>query len=162
MPKRKSSRFPPPEGLVARIDSHRLSYYASQPQERDPPFFDDEALIDISATIERVSERHRAYVGQTLEITLACARTYKPGDLSASQDTPSLFSMTLKQAQRSCLGYLPSEAFWPIPLLIENGTYTHVETRFTPLSRGHGELLGIWLGTRAGLDAIQKSTSGHF
>lgn len=155
MAKRQKAAYIPPEELVARIERHRLSYYASQPAGREPVFMGDEALLDIEATIEKTSKRQNPQIGETIEITLACARTYKPGDLEGSQDRPMLFTVTLKETQRSSMSYFPSEAFWPIPCLIKDGSYTHVELRFTPLKRGRGNLLGLWLGTIAGLEELQ-------
>lgn len=157
MARRKRTGYVPPEEIVARIERHRLSYYLSRPDNLDPSGLGDEALLDIDAVIEMASPRHRSQVGETIEITLACARTYRPEDANSPQNRPVLFGVTLTKSQRSSLSYLPGEAFWPIPSLIKDGLYTHIELRFSPLFRGQGDLLSIWFGKAAALAELQTT-----
>lgn len=157
MARRKRTGYVPPEEIIARIERHRLSYYLSRPDNLDPSGLGDEALLDIEALIEIASPRHSSQVGETIEITLACARSYRPEDATSQQNRPVLFGVTLTRSQRSSLSYLPSEAFWPIPSLIKDGLYTHIELRFSPLFRGHGDLLSIWFGKAPILDELQAA-----
>lgn len=157
MARRKRAGYVPPEEIVARIERHRLSYYLSRPDNLDPSGLGDEALLDIEAVIEMASPRHSSQIGETIEITLACARTYRPEDATSPQNRPVLFRVTLTRGQRSSLSYLPGEAFWPIPSLIKDGLYTHIELRFSPLFRGQGDLLSIWFGKAAALAELQAT-----
>ena len=157
MARRKRTGYVPPEEILARIERHRLSYYLSRPYSLDPSGLGDEALLEIEAVIEMASTHHSSQVGETIEITLACARSYRPENATSQQNRPALFGVTLTRSQRSSLSYLPSEAFWPIPSLIKDGLYTHIELRFSPLFRGHGDLLSIWFGRAPILDELQAA-----
>ena len=55
MARRKPPR-PDPEKLIARIESYEQTYYISQDRDHDVPI-SDEAMIDIVARIERITDR---------------------------------------------------------------------------------------------------------
>jgi len=127
-----------PEKLIAKIEHVEPSYYISGDGCRTG----DEATLDITATIERISPRHKQHIGQTLEITLLISRSFDFEDPKAVLEKPHLFSIHLRKDQRSILAYLPSDAFWRIPQMIDLGA-THIETRFTPMRRGSGEVQSL-------------------
>jgi hypothetical protein len=139
-------KVPPPEpqSLIAAIVSFEPSYYISrQPGHRYP--VSDEALIEIEARIERISAKLKAYLGTTIEITLACAQSFPRDEEIHPRDTPSLLNLNLSKRQCSTMVYLPVGAFWSLARLIELGRLTHIEAIFAPLRYGSGDLRGFYL-----------------
>ncbi|RYE62214.1 MAG: hypothetical protein EOO82_00040 [Oxalobacteraceae bacterium] len=145
MPKRtqRPTEF---EKLIARIDSVDPSYYISRHEDR----ISDEAILDIDATIERISSRHSQHVGCLLELSFVIERTF---DKDTVAGRPHLFSVNLSKKQRSILAYLPADAFWSFPRLIGLGA-THIEARFSPTYRGSGNLESVHLASLASILAI--------
>ena len=111
-------------------------------------------MIDIVALIERTSPRHKHHCGEPIDITLACAQTFKDDTQTPSGERPLLLSMNLRKNQRSLMAYLPSTAYWAIPQMIESGRITHIQAMFAPLMRGHGKLLSVYLMPEAKIDEI--------
>jgi hypothetical protein len=59
---------------------------------------------------------------------------------------PFLLFMYLRRKQRSLLVYLPADAVWGLPAMIESTADACVEATFEPLLRGSGSLLSLWIG----------------
>ena len=153
MARRKPPR-PDPEKLVARIESYEETYYISQDRDHDVPV-GDEAMIDIVARIERISPRHKQHVGEPLDITLTCARSYSDDEPTMASDKPALLVMNLSKRYRGFMAYLPSAAFWAIPGMIETGKVTHIDVRFARLDRGSGDLLSVYLIPASKVDEVE-------
>lgn len=149
----KKAPPPPPEMLVARIESFEQTYYISE-YRTGGKRVEDEALIDIVARIERTSPRHKQHCGEQIDISLACAQTYNEEGRTPASDRPFLLSMNLKKNNRSFMAYLPSEAFWAIPRMIETGRVTHIQAMFAPLHCGDSELLSVYLIPTSKLDEL--------
>lgn len=131
------------EKLIARIDRVDPSYDISRREDR----IGDEAIVNIGATIERISSRHSQHVGSLLEFSLVIERTFGK-DTGAGR--PHLFSVNLSKKQRSILAYLPADAFWSLPQLIGLGA-THIEARFSPIYRGSGNLESVHFASLASM-----------
>jgi hypothetical protein len=82
---------PPPEQLTASILSWSRSYAVSQ-QRPGGNRVGDEALLEIPGEILDAAPRHRQHVGETVEITLACARSFDE-DTGAATGKPFLLYM---------------------------------------------------------------------
>ena len=139
---RRKTPPPEPELLVARIESFTQSYYIAQDRAQGLPT-QDEALIDITAIIEDISKRHKKHLGQNIDIALACTRVFNGDGPISVGDHTFLLLMNLGKDYRGCMAYLPSDAFWAIPRMIETGRVTHIEARFAPTRYGNGELLSL-------------------
>jgi hypothetical protein len=139
-----------PEEFTARVISFRQSYYISRSDGRGGSLIDDEAILEVEATIDAISERHRKHIGECISISLLNANRYtgERGDVS-----PFFGSVTFRGTQRSALAYLPAGPFATLPQLIERGADT-VQVQFSALRHGWGELLNLWLGTRGDLEAM--------
>lgn len=140
MPKRK----PPiePSTLTAAIEDVKRSYYISE--QRDYRRVDDEAIIDVIGRIEEISAAHKRHLGQQLDMTFVCARSFHQDQPERDVERPSLFSVHLRGEQRSLMAYLPADAFWALASMIASGEITHIEARFMPPRYGHGDLLSLY------------------
>jgi hypothetical protein len=145
MPNRRQ-RPPEFEKLIARIDRVDPSYYISRHEDR----ISDEAILNIDATIERISPRHSPHVGCLLELSLVIERTFEKDTVAGR---PHLFSVNFSKKQRSILAYLPADAFWSLPRLVALGA-THIEARFSPIYRGSGNLESVHLASLASILSI--------
>ncbi|KAB7644408.1 hypothetical protein [Polymorphobacter fuscus] len=121
--------------MTAIIETMEQTYYIADHQQGDMPI-GDEAIIDIVCRIERISPRHNAHLGEQIEITLICARSFAGKEQTPVTDRPVLHGIALRKNHRSTLAYLPADAFWALPPMIRCGAVTHVELRFTALHRG--------------------------
>lgn len=148
---RRTQRQTESEKLVARIDRVDPSYYISRHEDR----IGDEAILNIDATIERISSRHGQHVGSLLELSLVIERTFEKDTVAGR---PHLFSVNLNKKQRSILAYLPADAFWSLPRLIDLGA-THIEARFSPIYRGSGNLESIHVASLASILSIGWETT---
>jgi hypothetical protein len=152
MARRKTPR-PDPELLVARIDRFEQSYYIAEDRTHQEPV-QDEALIEITGTIEDISKRHKQHLGLEIEITLGCAHGFSDREPTVTKDRPFLLMMVLRKNQRSCMAYLPSASFRAIPRMIETGRVTHIEARFEPVRYGDGALLSLYLTPETKLTSV--------
>jgi len=141
---RKKLPRPEPEQLVARIESFEQTYYLSEDRTHREPV-QDEAVIEIIAAIEWVTSRHKQHVGEKIEISLLCAQSFGAEEPHEVRSHPFLLMMNLRKNIRSCMAYLPANAFWSIPQMIEAGRVTHVHLMFEPLNRGSSTLLSVYL-----------------
>ena len=135
----KRAKYVPPEELRARILKVRRHYFITRSDDREKPFIDDEAEIQIDAVIEDVSAKHRKHLGEAISVTLLSARRYAPEDKAP---TSFFGSVTMRGSQRSALAYLPPVPFWNVPTLIRDGAEL-LELTFTPMKRGFSDLLSV-------------------
>jgi hypothetical protein len=149
MPRKKSP--PDPEYLVATIDKIERTYFVSQ--EHEHGFLDDEAIVDVTGTIEDISARHARFLGQPIAMTFACARRFKK-DADHAENEPVLFPMNLRKTGCSFMAYLPADAFWTLPSMIDSEAVTCIEARFASVRYGSGELLSVYFATRSKLHEL--------
>lgn len=131
--------------LIAKIVSGKFSYFIA---DRRPPggsFVDDEAIIDLDATIEEILPKNPDHQGAMLECSLVCSRRYDVGPAENIAGHPSLFPITLKRNQRSVLAYLPSDAFWALQARLGSGSLDYLELTYVRPHRGTGDLTSIYL-----------------
>lgn len=140
---RRKTPPPEPELLVARIDHFEQTYYIAEDRTHQVPV-QDEALIEITGTIEDITRRHKKHLGQEIEITLGCAHSFSDDEPTVARDKPFLLMMNLRKNHRSCMAYLPNASFWAIPRMIETNRITHIEARFDPIRYGNGTLLSLY------------------
>jgi len=140
-----------PEEMTAETRGFSLNYYLSRYGPGSEALVDDEAALIIDAVVDKISDRHRAHVGEPIEIMLLPAQRYPRNPASYL-----LFfgSVTMRGQQRSALAYLPSRPFWEMPSLIERGA-SLVQLHFEGLYRGHGDLTGSFIGHRDDLESLE-------
>lgn len=143
-----------PEELTAKIESFSQSYYVSQ-SVGEGARLDDEAQIEISATIIDISKRHRRFLGEPIEISLLRARSFRRHEDTPAAERPFLLYMILRRDRCSCLGYIPSDVFWAIPDMLHTNAVSHIQASFEATRRGSGELLSIYLAPEAKLEPIR-------
>ena len=131
-----------PEELVARVNSFRQSYFISRSAGRTGTYVDDEAILEVTATIASIAKRHKKRVGDEISLSLIHAVRYKG---ETHDRSPFFGTVNLRGAECSALAYLPAKPFWQLPTLIERGA-DRIELRFSPLHSGCGELLSFFLG----------------
>ncbi len=143
-----------PEELIAKIESHWRTYYLSQ-QSTDGARVGDEAQLEITATIIDISKRHRRFIGVPIEISLLAARSFDRSD-SGMKATEAVFlsQMNLRQGRCSCLAYIPADAFWALPEMLQSGAVTHAQIAFEPTRHGSGVLQSIYLAPETKLEPI--------
>lgn len=139
----KIKQAAPPLALIAAIDRHEPSYFISEQRGHRRPV-SDEGLLEIVARIERISPALAKHKGEELAVTLACAQSFSDEGEGPSPDTPALFDLTLKPAQRSTMAYLPVAAFWHVARLIGTGAFSHIEVMFERLRYGRGAVTGLY------------------
>jgi hypothetical protein len=126
--------------LVARIERVSRSYYLSILPTSG---LEDEAITELSGSIERASPRHQTAVGETMTVSLLCAHRYPEERVDG---TSGFFgSVCLRSGQRSALAYIPAQAFWNLPSLLECEV-GHIQLRFEKVRYGTGELTSVFIG----------------
>jgi len=153
MAKRKP-RPPEPEILVAAIEGMESTYYISE-LRGEVRHVDDEAILDIVGRIERHDRRRSQYLGQRIEISLVCARSFGAEASTTPTGRPFLMSVQLRKGACSLMAYLPADAFWSLPAMISSGAVTHVEARFDKPRYGSGDLQSLYFATASKLDEIE-------
>jgi hypothetical protein len=143
---------PVPSILIAKIETVEQTYYISENREHRRPV-GDEAIIEIMGTIEQISLRHKRRLHRSIEITLACSRSFSGEDRIPPSDKPFLLPVQLRKDRCSIMVYLPADAFWAMPPMITSGSITHVEVRFGPSRYGSAELLSIYLFPKSKLSS---------
>lgn len=146
-----------PEQLTARFVRFKRNYFISRHNTSSDALVDDEATLVIDAVIEEISPRHQHTAGLSMEIWLLCARVYAD---EPSSETRFFGSVTLRGKQRSALAYLPDKPFWNFPDLIREGA-SLFEFRFTPLIRGYGDLLSLFLGYPEDIQELRALSRGQ-
>ena len=131
-----------------RVASYKRKYYISRPEHGLAGRTDDEAQLEIEATIEAVSPPHKKHLGATLELSLLSAQDY-----SSERSTVSPFfgSVTLSGSQRSALAYLPPKPFWELPSVIGSGA-TWISLGWSSMHRGYADLTSVFVGDEGDLE----------
>jgi hypothetical protein len=104
---------------------------------------DDEAILLLKGSVDRISARYHRHEGKEIEIQLLCARSFDRDRPSAAVEKPFLMSVNLRGAIVGVSAYLPSDAFWALPDMIESMEASHVEVDFTSSRYGFAELLNL-------------------
>lgn len=126
----------------AKIISHRSKYYVSRRDPGDDCRIDDEAELEIVATIDAITPAFRKHLGQEMVISLLAAEKYGPNERDSS---PFFGSVNLRGAQRSALAYLPSTPFWALPAMIRDRD-AWVCIGWTLMKRGHAHVSSVFIG----------------
>lgn len=134
--------------LIARIESYDHSYYISRDAGSEG-YVGDEAIVEITARIERIAPKHKRFLHQTIEILFICARTFGTENDAGYGAKPVLFSVNLRKKECSLLAYMPADAFWTIPPMIENGSVSHVWATHGRSHYGSADLLSVLLASEA-------------
>jgi hypothetical protein len=143
-----------PEELTAKIESYCRTYYLAQ-HSGESRRLEDEAQLEITATVIDISRRHRRFLGAPIEISLLTARSFNRSDeRTKSAETAFLCQMNLRKIGCSCLAYLPSDAFWALPDMLRSGAVTHIQITFEPTRHGSGTLQSIYLAPEMKLKTI--------
>ena len=150
--RRRKQPLPDPEYLVASIENIEETYYVSQERERGR-YLDDEAIIEVIGKIEKISPRHKRFIGNRIEMSFVCSRRFG-SDHAQSESGPALFSMNLRKGGCSFMAYLPADAFWALPAIITSKAITCVETTFAHTRYRSGELLSVYFATPAKLEQL--------
>ena len=140
----RKSKPPQPKTLVASIESVERTYDISERGEVCR--VDDEAILDIVGRSERLDRSRRQYLGQRIEISLLCARSFGGEAPSPHLGKPFLMPVQLRKSGCSVMAYLPADAFWALPAMISSGAITHIEARFDRPSYGSGDLQSLYFG----------------
>lgn len=139
-----------PEELTARILKFSQNYFISRSARGDHAYIDDEAALEITGVITSIASRHKKHLNEPISFSLLHAVRYT-GEVH--ELTPFFGSVTVRGQQRSALAYLPAEPFWRLPLLIERGANV-VQVQFSPLRRGFGDMLSLFVGSETDLQLI--------
>ena len=150
MAKRKS-RPPEPVILVAAIETMERTYFISE-WRGDLRRVDDEAILNVVGRIERLDGSRSQYLGQRIDISLVCARSFAAEASSPASGKPFLMSVQLRKSGCSLMAYLPADAFWALPEMISSGSITHIEARFDKPSHGSGDLQSLHFAPASKLD----------
>ena len=143
-----------PEELTAKIESYCRTYYLAQ-HSGEGRRLEDEAQLEITATIIDISKRHRRFLCAPIEINLLTARSFDRSDEpTKSAEAVFLCQINLRKGSCSCLAYLPADAFWALPDMHRSGAVTHIQIAFEPTRHGSGALQSIYLAPEAKLEPI--------
>ena len=134
---------PEPARLTAIIETVEQTYYIAQ--DHPATMVDDEAILDVVGRITEISPSYKAHIREPIEISLLCARRFTWGEPVAPIGRSFLLSMNRRKNSWKTMAYIPADAFWALPSMIQSGAVTHVEARFTTLHRGSGDLLSLYL-----------------
>jgi hypothetical protein len=143
-----------PEELTAKILSFSQAYYVSQ-RAGENARLDDEAQIEILGTITDISKRHRRFLGDSIEVSLLRARSFRRHEDNPATERPFLLNMDLRKGRCTCAGYIPADVFWALPEMLRMNAVTHVQVTFEPTTRGDGELLSIYIAPETKLEPIR-------
>lgn len=154
MVKRKS-RPTEPEILVAAIESIERTYYIAE-LRGEHRRVDDEATLDIIGRIERLNPSRDQFLGQRIDISLLCARSFSRETPSEVTSKPFLMSVELRKKGCSLMAYLPADAFWALPEMISSGAITHIEAHFDKPNRGSGDLQSLYFATASKIESLRR------
>jgi hypothetical protein len=135
--------------LIADIHSSKFSYFiASHRFHEDSERIDDEAIIELNAEISEIRPPQREHVGEHIECSLICSRSYSRSDVGKNDSgVPVLFSVILRRRGRTMLAYLPADAFWAIQARLAAGKMNKIEACYKKPWRGSGDLTSLYVST---------------
>ena len=125
------------------MKEHHLSYFVSKHGSESEKIV-DEAIIDITAEITTTEPERPEHIGEELNCSLVCSRTYDRDVAQARANNPLLYSIVLKRSERSMLAYLPDDAFWAMQSQLTSGRTKYIEIRYQKPRYGSGELSSIY------------------
>ena len=129
------------------IDSFTRRYFISRSGVGADSLIDDEAQLEIEATIKAISPAHKKYLGQAMHVSLLSAQRYS----GETQSVSAFFgSLTLRGSRRSALAYLPPKPFWELPAMIAGGA-RWLNLGWTSMHRGYADLTSLFVGDEADL-----------
>lgn len=136
----RRKRKPPVESftLTAVIQSLERSYFIAE--HHDQRRVDDEAILTVWGRIEQISPRYERHIGTVIEMQLLCARSFRRDEPLPATDKPFLMSVSLRDDNRSLAAYLPADAFWALPEMINSKAITHIQAEFEPSRAGYADL----------------------
>ncbi len=155
------TKKPQPEQfeLVATIEKVEHSYYISEYRHLDAPA-GDEAIIELTGRIEQISPRHKKHLGKPIEMSLACERSFDREERKPPSGHPFLLNLNLRKDCCSLMAYLPADALWELPKMIDRGAITHLEARFGESWRGSADLLSLHFASLPKLREIEEALAG--
>lgn len=130
-----------PEELTARILDYSTNYFIARSGGLGQAYADDEAALEVNATIERIARRHLKHLHQPISFRLLHSRRYQGEVESISK---FFGSVTLWGSQRYVLAYLPELPFWALPAMIARGCGI-IQCTYEPMRGGHGDLLSFYV-----------------
>lgn len=139
---RKTATEPPLDSLTARIEAVAQTYFIAADGHAGSRV-EDEAILNITSMIEAIGPRHQRFLGQMLEMSFLCARSFASKEPTPKADKPVLLPLELRKDRRSLMVYLPSDAFRGLSRMIPAGLITHVEASFSGLRYGAADLLSV-------------------
>jgi hypothetical protein len=145
---RKKARAPQPETLIAMIEGVERTYFIAE-NAGDRARVDDEAILDVIGRIEDISQARRRYLGQRIEMSFICARSFGRNEATPTADKTFLLSVQLRKDRCSLMAYLPADAFWALPAMISSGAVTHIAARFDKPHYGTADLLSVHFAPRS-------------
>jgi hypothetical protein len=141
--RRRKGPTDPEHRLIGSIKSTSFTYFIAANRAKERQFVEDEAIIDLTATIVKIDPPNSDHFGAEIECSLVCARRFDETISLANLGRPFFLSVTLKRNQRSMLAYLPSDAFWALEAQLGRGSITHIELSYLRPFRGWGDLTSI-------------------
>jgi|SRR5689334_11749486 hypothetical protein len=129
----------------AKIVGGRASYHISFDEPGEKPRADDEAEVEVIATIDAITPSQRKHLGQNIVIALLTAEKYGETDDRAVH---FFGSVNLRGSQRSALAYLPSRPFWALSGLIDQPD-VWICIGWSYMNGGHGPLRTVFIGDAA-------------
>jgi hypothetical protein len=140
--KRRKTRSAEPRSLTARIVSAAPSYFIAERQGALGAV-NDEAILNVIGLIDTISPQHKEHLGQEIEISLMCARTFAAEGRTPTSDRSFFLPLHLGRSRRSIAAYMPADAFWWLCAMIGSGTLAYIEADFAPPRRGGSDLLNL-------------------
>jgi hypothetical protein len=86
---RKTSTAALPDSLAARIQTFAQTYFIAADGTAGSRV-EDEAILNITTTIESIGTRHQRFLGRPLEMDLICARSFASKCPTPKADKPVL------------------------------------------------------------------------
>lgn len=151
MAKRRAEPTADRSGQVwVRIESFTRKWYISRTDLSAAERVDDEAQLELVATIEAITPAQKKHLGASMDISLLSAQVYSA---DGSSGPPFFGSLTLRGAQRSALAYLPPRPFWQLPGLIEVSS-TRLSLGWDSMHRGAADLVSLFVGDETDLEEL--------
>lgn len=158
MAKRRAGAAADSSGNVwAKIEGYTRKYFISRSDVGNDRLIDDEAQLEIEATIQAISPAQKKHLGAAIQISLLSAQNYS----SDKQPVSAFFgSLTLRGSQRSALAYLPQKPFWEFPALIAGGS-DWLCLGWDSMHRGFADLTSVFVGDEADLEQFGQACVHH-
>jgi hypothetical protein len=93
--RRRKVHVDPEHRLIGRIQSSSFSYFIADHRSQGYQFADDEAIIDLRASIVKIEPPNADHLGAELECSLVCARRFDEAATKNDADRPFFLSVNL-------------------------------------------------------------------